>query len=75
MSESLLNFLRQVFPGTEVITASQFRDFLKISPSTDKRMRRAGQYPKTISLPGLIREKRILLYDLASWIEQGGMPA
>ncbi len=68
MSENLLSFLRQVFPGTEVITASQFRDFLKISTSTDKRMRRAGQYPKTISLPGLAREKRILLYDLAAWI-------
>lgn len=72
MSENLLPYLHQTFPGSEAITTAEFRDFLKISPSTARRMRLIGQYPKTISLPGQTGEKRILLVDLAAWLERGG---
>lgn len=75
MSENLLPYLHQAFPGAEVITTAEFRDFLKISPSTGRRMRLAGQYPRTISLHGSSGEKRILLFDLAAWLERGGMPS
>lgn len=72
--EQLLSYLRAIFPKREVISSTELRDFLNISPSTDQRMRAQGQYPRTISLPGILREKRILLVDLAAWIERGGCP-
>ena len=71
---SLLPYLREIFPNRQVITSTEFRDFLNISPSTDQRMRARGKYPRTISLPGVMRDPRILLVDLAAWIEQGGCP-
>lgn len=72
--DSLLSYLREVFPGRQVITATEFREFLNIAPSTDLRMRNLGKYPRTISLPGVMRDPRILIIDLAVWLEQGGCP-
>lgn len=69
---NLLAYLRQIFPNREVISSSELRDFLHISPSTVQRMRAQGNYPRTISLPGITRDPRILLIDLAIWLEQGG---
>ena len=71
---SLLSYLRETFSNRQVITASEFRDFLQISAATDLRMRAQGKYPRTISLPGITRDPRILLIDLAVWLEQGGCP-
>lgn len=68
----LLDYLRTVFTEREVISTSELREFLHISPSTDQRMRAQDKYPRTISLPGIMRERRILLVDLAAWLEQGG---
>lgn len=72
--ENLVDYLRQVFPGREVISSSELRDFLNISPSTDQRMRAQGKYPRTISMPGIMRDQRIMLIDLAAWLERGGCP-
>lgn len=72
--DQLLAYLREKFPNREAISASELRQFLHISPSTDQRMRARGKYPRTISLPGITRDPRILLIDLAVWLEQGGCP-
>lgn len=72
--KTLLAYLREKFPNREAISASEFREFLHISPSTDQRMRAQGKYPRTIALPGITRDPRILLIDLAVWLEQGGCP-
>lgn len=69
---NLLAYLRQIFPNREVISSSELRDFLHISPATVQRMRAQGNYPRTISLPGITRDPRILLIDLAIWLDQGG---
>lgn len=71
---ALLDYLHEIFPGRKVITATEFREFLNIAPSTDLRMRNLGKYPRTICLPGVMRDPRILLVDLAVWLEQGGCP-
>lgn len=71
---SLLSYLRQIFSNREVITSTEFRAFLQISAATDLRMRTLGKYPRVITVPGVIRDPRIMLIDLAAWLEQGGSP-
>ena len=71
---SLLSYLRGIYPNREVITAAEFRDFLQISAAADLRMRKLGKYPRVISVPGVIRDPRIMLIDLAAWLERGGSP-
>lgn len=68
MSISFLEQLQSRFPS-ESITRTDFRKFIGIAASTDWRMQKKGAYPRTIRVGG---HERILLTDLAAWLEQGG---
>lgn len=71
-SESeILDYLQKRF-NSDAITTTDFRNFIGISQTTDNRMRKAGQYPRIIQLPGSLKNGRIFLLDLAKWIAQGG---
>lgn len=64
-----LDYLRDKFKK-ESISGSEFCRFLGISPATGTRMRRAGTYPKTLEMGASY--PRILLTDLATWLDAGG---
>lgn len=64
-----LNILSEQFPGTNAISRSEFRKFLGISPSTDWRAQKAGQYPRIIKIGS---HERILLVDMAAFLDAGG---
>ena len=66
---SILSHLTERFSGADAITRVDFRTYLGISHSTDCRLKRLGHYPRTINVAG---SERILLIDLAAWLEQGG---
>lgn len=68
----ILNHLNDRFPGTDAITRADFRTFLNISHSTDCRLKKSGHYPRLINVAG---SEKILLIDLAAWLEQGGAPS
>lgn len=68
MSVLLLDFLRSTF-DTDTISRADFRRFLDISETSDWRMFKSGQYPRVIRLGN---QDKILLIDLANWLEQGG---
>lgn len=69
MSLELMTHLQDHFNGDNAITRLQFREYLNISPSTDWRIKKAGQYPKIINLAG---SEKILLVDFAAWLNRGG---
>ena len=69
---STLELLTTQFAPANAITRADFRSYLGISVSTDCRLKRAGHYPRVISLTGT---EKILLTDLAAWLDQGGAPA
>ncbi len=71
--EAIREMLAKLFDDATYITRTQFREFMGISRGTDSRMRTQGQYPRMINLPGA-SEGRILLIDLAAWLESGGCP-
>lgn len=64
-----LTFLSEKFAPADAITRTQFREFLGISPSTDWRAMQAGKYPRVISVGN---HERILLTDLATFLDAGG---
>ena len=67
-----LTFLSERFAPADAITRTQFREFLGISPSTDWRAMQAGKYPRVIRVGN---HERILLTDLASFLDAGGSSA
>ena len=69
MSNSTLTFLSERFAPANAISRTQFREFLGISPSTDWRAMQAGKYPRVISVGN---HERILLVDLAAFLDAGG---
>ena len=69
---STLNHLSTKFAPANAITRADFRSYLGISVSTDCRLKRAGHYPRVINLTGT---EKILLTDLAEWLDRGGAPA
>lgn len=69
MSNTTLAFLTERFAPSEAISRPQFREFLGISPSTDWRALQAGKYPRVISVGN---HERILLVDLAAFLDAGG---
>lgn len=70
--ETITRVINKYFNNSPVITITQFRDFLGISKATDAKMRRLGQYPRIINLPGCGRDSRLLVADVISWLENGG---
>lgn len=71
-SESeILNYLQKRF-NRDTVSATEFRNFIGVSQSTDNRMRKLGHYPRIINLPGSMRNGRILLLDMAKWLVNGG---
>ncbi len=68
MSDTL-NLLAERFAPANAISRTQFREFLGISASTDWRAMQAGKYPRVISIGN---HERILLTDLASFLDAGG---
>ena len=67
-----LNHLSEKFAPANAITRAEFREYLAISVSTDCRLKKSGHYPRLINLTGT---EKILLTDLAAWLDQGGAPA
>lgn len=67
--EDLISYLRGRFNGADAITPTELRSFLGICYVTEIDMCEAGCYPRTIRLS---KSVRILISDLAAWIEQGG---
>ena len=66
---STLNLLSQAFADANAISRAEFRRFMGISPSTDWRAQKAGQYPRVIKIGS---HERILLVDLAAFLDAGG---
>lgn len=68
--EQRIEEIKKFFGGALIITRKQFREFMQISASTEFRMFKTGNYPRTINLPnGYIR---IAVDAIAEWIECGG---
>ena len=70
--ETITKVVSNHFNNAPFITTTQFREFLGISKSTDAKMRRLGQYPRIINLPGCGRNGRLLVAGVVSWLENGG---
>lgn len=63
--DAILEMLYRTFNGAPCITFSEFREFFGISRGTDWNMRKRGRYPRTVA-------NRILIVDLADWLEKEG---
>ena len=63
-----LELLSQTF-NVNAISRAEFRRFMGISPATDWRAYKAGNYPRLIKLG---THERILLTDLAAFLDAGG---
>lgn len=70
--KNAMTYLRGRFGDVATISTREFREFIGFSMSTDVRMRKNGQYPPVIRMPGGQKNARIFLEDVAAWIEQGG---
>ncbi len=66
---STLELLSQTFASANAISRAEFRKFMGVSPATDWRAWKAGNYPRLIKLG---THERILLVDLAAFLDAGG---
>lgn len=66
---STLELLSQAFADAKAISRADFRRFMGISPATDWRAWKSGNYPRLIKLG---THERILLTDLAAFLDAGG---
>ena len=68
-NEKRFNDLKNYFEGELIITRKQFRDLMRLSPATEYRMFKSGEYPKCLTLPnGMVR---IELSSLSDWLANG----
>lgn len=67
-----LKFLIEKFAPANAISLPEFREFAGISASTDWRAMKSGKYPKAIKIGN---HERILLTDLAAFLDAGGSSA
>lgn len=68
MSVSIFDHLQEIYPDQKTISRADLRAFLGISIATDARMKRDGDYPRTIHVRN---SELILLIDFAAWLEAG----
>ena len=69
MSTLVLERLEKHF-SSDIITRQQFREYISVSVSTDCRLYKNGRYPRVIKIGG---NDRILLCDLAAWLESDSL--